>query len=241
MTQKPVFRPIESKEVPYLQLWITATIISLFIVLVVYTLLMIFYFDFLVSISMKKILITIVLLIVLFNTLICESNKYYFKRSIKEYNKVIIDNNGITFLNHYTQTIIAKILWKNIQPRENEKFDVDFYFKARNRTFSIYFFWSLKESNDSKIPLWSANKFALMFAKFSNKTDLLKALLLGITTFKPDITVNPFIYSFHKLDPVSLEMDKAGIKKENKMTLLIILFSVIMSLIIVFVIYVFSL
>ncbi|MDQ6528964.1 hypothetical protein [Flavobacterium sp. LHD-85] len=190
---------------------------------------------------MKKILISIVLLIILFNTLICENKKHYLKRSTKEYNKVIIENNGITFLNRYNQTIIAKILWKNIQPRENEKFDVDFYFKARNRTFSIYFFWSLKESNDSKIPLWSANKFALMFAKFSNKADLFKALLLGITTFRPDITINPFIYSFHKLDPVSLQIDKASIKKENKMMLLIVLFSIVISLIIVFLIYVFSL
>lgn len=241
MTQNPVFHKIESKEVPYLQLWITATIISLFIVMVINVLLAIFCFDFLLSISIENTLVYIILLILLFNTLICEYNKYYLKRSTKEYDKIIIDNNGITFLNHYNETIIAKILWKNIQPRKNEKFDVDFYFKARNRTFSIYFFWSLKESNDSKIPLWSANKFALMFTKFSNKADLLKAFLTGIITFRPDITINPFIYSFHRLNPISLEVDKTSIKKENKMIFLIVLFSIITSLMIVFLIYVFSL
>ncbi|URM37570.1 hypothetical protein [Flavobacterium anhuiense] len=241
MTQKTVFHPVESKEVPYLQLWITATIISFFIVAIIFMVLMTFFSNFVISLSSDKILLFIVLQIMLFNTLICEGRKYYLKRSEKEYNKVYIDNNGITFLNSHNQTVIAKILWKNIQPRANEKFDIDFSINSLNKEYKFYFFWNLKENSTSKIPSWSPNKFMFMFAKFPNKADLLKTFFTGIIFFRPDIKTNPEIYSFYRLNPISLEVDRQGIKKENKVMLLIILFSIIMSSIIVFLIYVFSL
>lgn len=172
------------------------------------------------------------------NTLICEIIKYFLKRSKKKYNKVTIDSNGIIFFNTYNQTIIAKIHWKNIQPRTNEKFDIDYSYCIGYRTFSLYFFWNLKESSDSKIPLWSSKKFAGMFAKFTNQADLIKAFLLGISTFRPDITINPEIYSFYKLDPVTFEKDNHILKKEKQLKLLVIVCSIIMILLLLFITYI---
>jgi hypothetical protein len=137
---------------------------------------------------------------------------YYLKKSSKDYNKVIIDNNAITFLNSYNKTIIAKILWENFQPRSNEKFDVDYLFTSSYRSITLYFYWNLKESHDSKIPLWSPEKSAVMFDKFTNKAALIQILLLGIATFRPDITINPDFCRFYKLNPVSLEVDKDVVK-----------------------------
>ncbi|SFD38855.1 hypothetical protein [Flavobacterium phragmitis] len=236
MRPKTVFRKVESKNVPYLQLWIMSTIISIFFVALIYTLLMIFYMNLLISLSADRILLFTILLLILINTLICEGKKFYLKKSKKEYDKVIIDHNGITFLNTYNQTIIAKILWKNIQPRENEKFDIDFYTRIKiggAPRIIDYFFWNLKESNDSKIPLWSPNKFALMFKKFTNYADLLKAFFSGISLFRADITVNPGVYGMYRLNPASFDIDNEGIKKENRTVLLLIVSSIIITLIII--------
>jgi hypothetical protein len=240
MIQKPIFRSIESKEATYLQLWVAATIISLTIVLTIFGLLMTLYPNLILSAKGEKILLFIFLGVLIFNFIICEAKKYYLKKSTSQYTKVIINNTGITFSNHYNETIIAKILWENIQPRVNEKYDIDYLLRSRS-IYNIYFLWSLKESSNSKIPHWSANKFALMFVKFTNKADLLKAFLSGIATFRPEITINPLLYGLYRLNPINLEVDKIGIKKENKMIFLIILFSILLSLIITFLIYLFSL
>ncbi len=240
MPQKPIFRQVESKEVSYLQLWLTYSIFSIMLIMLILMALTMSDSSLLFSISFKNLLLLITLATIIFNTIFCEIQKYYLRNSKKQYTKVLINHTGILFINHYNQTIIAKILWQDIQHRTYEKFDIDLTFTRGARSYTVYFLWNLSENNDSKIPQWSPNKFAFMFAKFRNKADLLKTLFTGIIIFRPDITINPFIYSFYRLNPISLEIDKVGIKKENKMTFLIVVFSIILSLTITLLIYLFS-
>lgn len=239
--QKPIFRTIESKNVSYLRLWLSATLISYLILSAITMLIMsIMPPSFIFSIPLTELLLLIVLSTIILNTLICEGRKYYLQKSKTQYTKVIINNTGIIFTNEYNQTIIAKILWKNIQHRIHEKFDIDLIFSNNIRRPVPYFLWNLSESSDSKIPQWSDNQFARMFAKFTNKDELLKTFFKGITSFRSDITINPELFRFYKLDPNTLEKDIVLLKKIHKLEFFIVLFSIIVTLIITFLMFMFS-
>lgn len=134
-------------------------------------------------------------------------------------------------------------MWADIQPQPEKEFDIDIYVEiraTRARKITPHFLWKLYESDDSKIPDWSPEKFGRMFAVFVNKADLFKAFFTGIATFRSDITVNPKIYKWYKINPVSFEADYPSYKKENQITFLIIVGAIIGSLIAAYFIIIFS-
>jgi len=237
MTQKPIFRPIESKEVPYLKVWMFSSVISLLIILIGY-LLLLFHTNCLSSVPLYIIVLAMILAIIPLNFLLCAIDRYFLKRSKKQYNKVLIDHKGITFLNTYNQIIIAKILWNNIQRRYDQKYDIELLISG-GRYLTFYFIWSLRPTYDAKIPLWSAQKFASMFSKFTNAHELTRTLISGIVTFRPDIRIDSEVYTIYKIDPVTLEKDYALIKQMKSLEFKFFAYSIIGTLIIISLICVF--
>ena len=230
MRQKPVFHTVESKNVSYFILWCTATFISMIFLM----LSLFFVMDYIVSLSGSTIILCSIIIISILNTIVCEIKRYFLARSEKAYNKVIINNEGIIFSNTYNLEIIGKILWTDIQPQPEKEFDIDIYVRiraTRARKITPHLLWKLYESEDSKIPYWSSEKFGRMFIMFVNKAGLFKAFFTGIATFRPDITVNPKIYTWYRLNPVSFEADYSSIKKEDQITFLIIIAIIIGCLI----------
>lgn len=130
----------------------------------------------------------------------------------KMYTSIIIDEKGIRYLNAFNNKVRKEIRWSNFAKREKvsyilepPKFDVSYI--RQSKSFFDQFFWPVLINNKIEVHsemFLGKHFFAMLYA---NRLELIRTFLLGLAHYRPDITVNPEIFSNHYIDMESYTID----------------------------------
>jgi len=145
----------------------------------------------------------------------------------------IIDEKGIRYLNKFNNTIVKDLPWSSFQKRENLKhyFEPPKYDVTSTRpskSFFDQFYWPVLADNKviAHNDAFTGKHFFVML--YANRPELIKTFLLGVKHYRPDITIDPAIFTNNYIDPESFVINH-GLRRRLEIigTLLFILIMVI--------------
>lgn len=125
---------------------------------------------------------------------------------------IIIDEKGIRYLNKFNNRVVKDLPWSNFTKREKmehvfeaPKYDVTSI--RPMKSFYDQFYWPVLIDNTVTVhnDAFLGKHFLAMF--YANRLELIRAFLLGVAHYRPDITVDPIIFSNHYIDPENYNID----------------------------------
>jgi len=131
----------------------------------------------------------------------------------KMFTTTIIDEKGIHYFNKFNGRIVKKIPWNSFAKREKlkhyfepPKYDVTSI--RPSKSFYDQFYWPVMI--DGKViahnDAFLGRHFFVML--YANRAELIRTFLLGIKHYRPDITIDPIIYTDHYINPKTFTIDK---------------------------------
>lgn len=158
----------------------------------------------------------------------------YVKRTLS-YTTIIIDHIGIHYFNKFKGEMVEEILWGDF--KTIDKFEGSIYF-LNKRTDSHFFgfdiaaqvvgkgavkFYWFKLKNGNVILHEETFHGKHLFSFFySNRLELIRTLLLGITHFRRDIKIHPWAFSLHRINQESFEIEYDKIAGDKALAFLIL-------------------
>ncbi|KQB42258.1 hypothetical protein [Flavobacterium aquidurense] len=154
----------------------------------------------------------IILMIVVSVILALLIYKVIYKRN-ERFTTTIIDEKGIHYFNRFNNTVVNEILWDNFVKSDLGKktglstaeFDIDcLSYDSRGRKSNgagiIKYFWkvAVNEKEFIHTEFFSASYF--LNSSYINRKDLIRAFLLGLAHYRPDLTINPWIFIANFID-----------------------------------------
>ena len=124
----------------------------------------------------------------------------------------IIDEKGIRYFNKFNKRVVKDLQWSSFAKREKlahvfetPKYDVTSI--RPMKSFYDQFYWSVLIVNTVTVhnDAFLGKHFLAMF--YANRLELIRAFLLGVAHYRPDITVDPIIFSNHYIDPENYNID----------------------------------
>lgn len=171
--------------------------------------------------------------------------KVVYERS-KRYTTTIIDEKGVRYFNRFTNTIVNELLWNQFTERDlgkqkgiyAAKFDIDCLSYnsrgARSEGGSITkLFWRVKVDEKEIIHSEYFTSSHLFGGYYVNRKDLIRAFLLGLAHYRPDLTINPWIFIANS---INIE-DYTFYPKSLFINVLMVLFFILLMLFILFLLY----
>lgn len=130
----------------------------------------------------------------------------------KMFTTTIIDEMGIRYLNKFNNRVVKEIPWSSFTKREK----LEYVFKSPKydvtsitpiKSFYDQFYWPVLIDNKITVhnDAFLGRHFFVMF--YTNRLELIRTFLLGVAHYKPDITVDPVIFSNHYIDPENYNID----------------------------------
>jgi heme/copper-type cytochrome/quinol oxidase subunit 4 len=124
----------------------------------------------------------------------------------------IMDEKGIRYLNKFNNTIVKDLPWSSFVKKdklehvfESPKYDVTSI--TPMKSFFDQFYWPVLI--DDKVTVHNdaflGRHFFVMF--YANRLELIRMFLLGVAHYRPDITVDPIVFSNHYIDPKTYIID----------------------------------
>lgn len=146
---------------------------------------------------------------------------------------IIIDEKGIRYLNKFNNKIVKDLPWSSFVKRdklehyfEPPKYDITS--TRPSKSFFEQFYWPVVV--DNKVIAYSdaftGKHFFVML--YANRPELIRAFLLGVKHYRPDITIDPIIFANNYIDPDSFVINH-GLRRRLEIigTLLFILILVL--------------
>jgi hypothetical protein len=171
--------------------------------------------------------------------------KVVYERS-KRYTTTIIDEKGIHYFNRFTNLIVNELLWNQFTERElgkqkgiyTAKFDIDCLSYnsrgARSEEGSITkLFWRIKVNEKEIIHSEYFSSSHLFGGIYTNRRDVVCAFLLGLAHYRPDLTINPWIFIANSIN----SRDYTFYPKSVLSNVLLVLFYILLMLFILFLLY----
>lgn len=147
----------------------------------------------------------------------------------KMYTTIVIDEKGIHYFNKFNNKVVKELTWKNFAKKE--EFDYAFgspQYDVNSRTpyKSLFDQFSWPVLVDEKVVIHidaflGKHPFAMFY---SNRTELIRTFLLGISYNRQDITIDPAIFANHYINPENFSID---FKRRNHIRLFAFLFVLI--------------
>lgn len=195
--------------------------------------------------SGKEILCLIVLVVSIASAIGFFIYKLVYERS-KRYTTTIIDENGVHYFNRFNNTIVNELLWSQFTERllgEQKgiyiaKFDIDClaYNSRGGRSeggIVTKLFWRIKVNEKEIIHSEYFTSSHLFSGIYINREDLIRAFLLGLAHYRPDLTINPWIFIANSINI----KDYTFYPKSIFVNVLMVLFFVLLMLFILFLLY----
>ncbi|KQO21338.1 hypothetical protein ASF10_14580 [Flavobacterium sp. Leaf82] len=124
----------------------------------------------------------------------------------------IIDEKGIRYLNKFNSKIVKEVPWSSFAKREKlehvfepPKYDVTSI--TPMKSFYDQFYWPVLI--DDKVTVHNdaflGRHFFAMF--YANRLELIRTFMLGVAHYRPDITVDPIIFTNHYINPEDYSID----------------------------------
>jgi ABC-type multidrug transport system fused ATPase/permease subunit len=168
----------------------------------------------------------------------------YVKRTLS-YTTIIIDDKGIHYFNKFKEEMVEEILWEDFE--SIDKFEGSIYF-LNKRTDSHFFdydiaaqvmskgnvrFYWFKLKNEKVVLHEETFQGKHLFSFFySNRLELIRAFLLGIRHFRPDVKIHPWAFSLHRINQESFEIEYDKIAGDKALAFLVL---VIVGLVLFFI------
>lgn len=164
----------------------------------------------------------------------------------KRYTTTIIDEKGVHYFNRFNNTIVNELLWSQFTERPLEKqkgpyiakFDIDCL--TFNSTGGAYegggitkLFWRIKVNEKEIIHGEFFTSSHLFSSIYTNRADLIRAFLLGLAHYRPELTINPWIFIANSINI----KDYTFYPKSILINVLMVLFFVLLMLFIAFLLY----
>lgn len=120
----------------------------------------------------------------------------------------VIDEKGIHYLNKFNNRIVKEIPWSSFAKREKlthyfEPPKYDITSTRPSKSLFDQFYWPILV--DHKVIVhndaFTGKHFFVML--YANRQELLQAFLLGVKHYRPDITIDPIIFTDNYIDPES--------------------------------------
>jgi len=141
----------------------------------------------------------------------------------------IIDERGIRYLNTFNKRVIKDLPWSSFAKREKpedvfESTKYDVISTTPFKSFYDQFYWPVLIDNKVAIhnDAFLGRHFFVMF--YANRLELIRTFLLGVAHYRPDITVDPIVFSNHYIDPKTYNIDY---RQRNLIRILAVLFCVL--------------
>ncbi|MCC9065297.1 hypothetical protein [Flavobacterium piscisymbiosum] len=125
---------------------------------------------------------------------------------------IIIDEKGILYFNKFNNRVVKDLQWSSFAKREKlahvfepPKYDVTSV--TPMKSFYDQFYWPVLIDNTVTVhnDAFLGRHFFAMF--YVNRLELIRTFLLGVAHYRPDITVDPIIFSNHYIDPENYNID----------------------------------
>lgn len=171
--------------------------------------------------------------------------KVVYKRG-KRYTTTIIDEKGVHYFNRFNNTIVNELLWSQFTERPLgkqkgpyiAKFDIDCL--TFNSTGGAYegggitkLFWRIKVNEKEIIHSEFFTSSHLFSSIYTNRADLIRAFLLGLAHYRPELTINPWIFIANSINI----KDYTFYPKSILINVLMVVFFVLLMLFIAFLLY----
>lgn len=149
---------------------------------------------------------------------------YLWKRSaLTRYTDVTINEKGIFYDNRYTGKPVRQVKWTDFRSRDNYAIDCI----EPSKGLPLLGWW---EAGEPLLRRHEGFRMSHFYpGAFRNRGELIATLLLGFAHFRPDLTIDPKIYSSFHIDE-----QKYVFKRKQKIieSLFILLFFIIICLLI---------
>lgn len=177
----------------------------------------------------------------------------YLRKTMK-HTTTIIDNRGIHYVNRFNDKVENTISWNSFEKSDNFKgkitginsssdldllrYDVFAKMVGSGKYSHEAFFWFVSANGDIKAhkETFSGNHIFSML--YSNKLELVRGLLLGLSHFRPDLKIHPKAFSMYYINPdtfaVEYEKRKEDINSALFITALVIIVTVFVMLFVFF-------
>ncbi|MCC9065295.1 hypothetical protein [Flavobacterium piscisymbiosum] len=155
---------------------------------------------------------TIIFIIIISIILTLMIYKVIYTRK-ERFTTTIIDEKGIHYFNRFDNTVVNEILWDNFVRSDLGKktglltaeFDIDcISYDSRGRksngTGIVKYFWKVAVNEKEYIHTDFFNASYLLNSPYINRKDLIRAFLLGLAHYRPDLTINPCIFIANSID-----------------------------------------
>jgi len=195
--------------------------------------------------SGKEILVLIVLVVSIAGAIVFFIYKVVYERR-KRYTTTIIDEKGVHYFNRFNNTIVNELLWSQFTERPLgkqkglyiAKFDIDCLSYnsrgARSEGGSVTkLFWRIIINKKEIIHSEYFTSSHLFGGIYTNRADLIRAFLLGLAHYRPELTINPWIFIANSIN----NKDYTFYPKSVFSNLLLVLFYVVLVLFILFLFY----
>lgn len=164
----------------------------------------------------------------------------------KRYTTTIIDEKGVHYFNRFNDTVVNELLWSQFAERPLgkqkgiyiAKFDIDCLSYNSRGTRSdggsvTKLFWRIIVNEKEIIHSEYFTSSHLFGGIYTNRADLIRAFLLGLAHYRPNLTINPWIFIANSIN----NKDYTFYPKSVFSNVLLILFYVLLMLFILFLFY----
>lgn len=212
----PVFEPVTS--IPF----ILVNFVFGFLLLMPLVLLVVAIFAFVYENNLTAALLIFVLLLVAVILILLHANF-----AIKEvFTTINIDEKGIHYLNKFNGKIVREVSWESLVKRKRSVahsgiilYDITTEQPLKSIYAYIVFYYLVdKETVTQKKEIFHGNH--IFYALYFNRLKLIRTFILGITHFRPDLRIDPKIFSDHFIDAETFEIDY---KQQNFLIFFVVL------------------
>ncbi|UWY27272.1 hypothetical protein N4T20_16240 [Flavobacterium sp. TR2] len=137
---------------------------------------------------------------------------YIIGKRKKAYTTILINHNGIQYFNKFNGKLMKEIAWDNfVKGKENFneavgiKYDITTVLPRK--AFYSYFNFEVLVGKEAIIQKEFFHGSHIFYLLYANRLKLIRAFLLGIKHFRPDLRVDPKAFRDHYINPESFEID----------------------------------
>jgi hypothetical protein len=135
---------------------------------------------------------------------------FYYRKT--RYTTTIIDEKGIRYVNKFNGNIVKDLSWDSFAKKENfeyffetPKYDINS--RTPHKSVIDQFSWPVLLENKVVIHTDTFMGKHFFGAFYSNRTELIRAFLLGVVHFRSDLTIDPAIFAAHYINPENFEIN----------------------------------
>lgn len=137
---------------------------------------------------------------------------YIIGKRKKAYTTILINHKGIQYLNKFNGKLIKEIAWDNfVKGKENfnetAEIKYDITTVLPRKAFYSYFNFEVLVGKEAIIQKEFFHGSHIFYLLYANRLKLIRAFLLGIKHFRPDLRVDPKVFRDHYINPESFEID----------------------------------